>query len=102
MRLPTVRIADDRFVGGWRVVNESDFDPEVHTRWEDAQEQQDPEADQDPEGELPEGYRVSNAGGPYLVLRDPSGAVVEGPSNGKWRGRTAALEAAHAHAGESA
>lgn len=29
--LPTVKVVDEGFEGGFKIINEADFDPEVHT-----------------------------------------------------------------------
>lgn len=107
-RIPTVKVATELFEGGFMIINEADFDPEVHELFEgdeapvdtpvpDETEDADETPAEDEDG-LPEGYQVENAGGPYMRLYAPSGAVIPGPANGKWQGRQAAVDAANAHA----
>lgn len=51
---------------------------------------------------LPEGYAVTHVAGGYYELTDPSGDVVEGPSNGKWQGKDGAARGAWEHVARSA
>ncbi|MFW6089913.1 MAG: hypothetical protein ACODAB_09175 [Gemmatimonadota bacterium] len=51
----------------------------------------------DPEA-LPDGYSATHVAGGYFRLRGPDGAVIDGPSNGKWQGKDGAAKGARAHA----
>lgn len=111
-RLPTVKISAPDVDGGFIVINESDFDPEKHERFEGTEPEaaQGAAGDEGPEDDgagaatdeveptLPDGYTMESQGGGYYFLQGPSGAVIPGPSNGKWQGKDAAIQAAVHHA----
>lgn len=107
MKLPTVKIKDPNSEGSLIVINESDFDAKVHKRFEEpkkkAPKKQESKGDENGKEEtpFPEGYRYE-ADGAYGHLYGPEDVLIEGPSNGKFHGRDAALEFAVAHAAKGA
>ena len=108
--VPTVRIKNPDLPGDFIVINESDFDAAVHEKFEGerAQSASRPAGKPGDGGKesgsaLPDGYEIEAAGGGgYYHLFGPEAQLIEGPSNGKWQGKDAALKAAIDHAAHAA
>lgn len=101
-KVPTVRVRHPESPDDYMVINKADYDEEVHELFDDEASSA---SDGDGDGgsqELPDGYRTERAGGSYFHLFGPDDEPIEGPSNGKWQGKDAAIEAAQAHAAEGA
>jgi len=109
-KIPTKKVVNPDAPDDFMIINESDFNPDVHKLWEGEEpEESGSGASTEPTPNtgddtptLPEGYEVEHAGAGYFFLMGPDGQAIEGPSNGKWQGRDAAIAAAIDHASHAA
>ncbi len=104
--LPTVRIKNPNEPGDFIIINESDFNPTVHEKFEGEVKPATTKpkvkgGKTDGGSSFPEGYRYEPAKGGYGLLYHGD-EVIEGPSNGKWQGEDAARAAAVDHAKHAA